>query len=59
MKKLVSVLEEMMNPKREREQVEMDSIYQLKILIKNFYEKKGDLGKKLLQKLDALMSDRP
>lgn len=39
--------------------LEFDSVYKLKQLCIQYYQKKGKLGKQLLETLDVLMSDRP
>lgn len=39
--------------------LEFDSVYKLKQLCMQFYDKKGRLGKELVESLDALLSDRP
>lgn len=39
---LVSLVEEMLNP-HEREMVELDSVFQLKALVKKYYVTKGGL----------------
>jgi hypothetical protein len=39
--------------------LEFDSVYKLKQLCMQYYEKKGKLGKELVETLDTLISDRP
>lgn len=39
--------------------LEFDSVYKLKQLCMQFYDKKGRLGKELVESLDALLTDRP
>lgn len=39
--------------------LEFDSVYKLKQLCMQYYEKKGKLGKELVETLDVLLSDRP
>ena len=57
--KLVNTIKELINPNNKIELIELDSIYQLKSLFKNYYLKKGKLGEKLTAKLDAILTDRP
>lgn len=39
--------------------LEFDSVYKLKQLCMQYYERKGQLGKELVETLDTLISDRP
>eukprot|EP00347_Sterkiella_histriomuscorum_P005249 403357318 len=55
---LVDLLEEMLNPSQ-KDLVELDSVYQLKNLVKKFYTKKNELCDRLIKKLDSIMTARP
>ena len=59
MQRLVKIITEMLNPKDNKDLIELDSIYQLKTLIRNYYIRKGKMGEELLSKLDAIMVERP
>ena len=48
----------MLNP-YEKDMVELDSVYQLKNLIKKYYMRKGQICEDLITKLDSMMIERP
>ncbi|CDW76898.1 UNKNOWN [Stylonychia lemnae] len=58
LKFLVNLLEEMLNPVQE-EMVELDSVYQLKNLIKKFYVRKNEICDDFIDRLDAILIERP
>lgn len=51
------ILREIFNPTDES--VELDSVFQLKNLVKNYYEKKTKMSKELLETLDVMLNQRP
>lgn len=54
----IRLLQEILNP-TEKDSLELDSVFQLKALVKSFYEKKGSLSNELVETLYAMMSERP
>eukprot|EP00347_Sterkiella_histriomuscorum_P011953 403370464 len=52
------VLKDIFNP-QDINSMELDSVFQLKMLCKTFYEKKDKLSTNLIQTLDALTNERP
>ena len=51
------ILREIFNPTDDS--VELDSVFQLKNLVKNYYEKKTKISKELVETLDVLLNQRP
>ena len=54
----IRLLQEILNP-TEKDSLELDSVFQLKALVKSFYEKKDTLSNELVETLYAMMSERP
>ena len=52
------VLKDIFNPS-DMAAMELDSVFQLKTLCKNFYRKKQLMSQCLLESLDALSNERP
>eukprot|EP00347_Sterkiella_histriomuscorum_P011192 403373395 len=54
----IRLLQEILSP-AEKESLELDSVFQLKSLVKSYYEKKGVLAENLTETLYAMMCERP
>lgn len=54
----VRLLQEILNP-AEKESLELDSVFQLKQLVKSYYEKRGSISENLTDTLYAMMCERP
>ncbi|CDW74818.1 UNKNOWN [Stylonychia lemnae] len=54
----IRLLQEILSP-AEKESLELDSVFQLKSLVKSYYEKKGNLAENLTETLYAMMCERP
>ena len=54
----IRLLQEILSP-TDKDSLELDSVFQLKALVKSFYEKKDTLSNELVETLYAMMSERP
>ena len=58
MQGFIRLLQEILNP-ADPDALSLDSVFQLKSLVKSYYEKKGALAGDLTETLYAMMSERP